>query len=54
MSVLANKAFAALATTAKMTQFPFKVKGTLQSVETYEIVFPTMFVTASGLRLAHR
>lgn len=47
--VAANTAFAAHAPTAKMTQLPFKVKGTLQFNETYVIEYPTMSVSASGL-----
>lgn len=46
--VAVNTAFAAPAPAAKMTQLPFKVKGTLQFNETYVIDYPTMSVTASG------
>ena len=42
--VLASIAFAAPATAGK--ELP--LKGSIQSVELYEIDFPTMFVTASG------
>jgi hypothetical protein len=47
---LAKTAFAAPAGTAapaQMTRVPFK--GTMQSTETYNNMFPTMFVTATGL-----
>ena len=48
LSVLARTTSAAPVRVSSSTQLPFKVKGTLQSTETYFMDMPLMSVTASG------